>query len=511
MGTDNEALYRAQVADLRKALEMGKAYLPVELLKQGYESLGAIEKRLNLGVGHTIVALAGGTGSGKSSTFNAISGLEFADVGVRRPTTARLASCTWSSDATELLDWLEVDTDRRISRDTALDGEDQAALNGMILLDLPDHDSVAEQHRGIVDKVLPLVDVLIWIVDPQKYADEALHAGYLRSLVGSEASMIVALNQIDTIPSGGQSAISTDLKRLLDLDGLDGVEVREISAKQGTGIAALREDLRKAVARRTMASRRLEDELTKLARTISRHVPASVETKLDGSLRAETDRYLVAAGIPAIADEISEHTAQGGVSGEPPAVKAPSLTTLSGLRGRWLERITINMREPFAKAVAAATGSAQDLHDELSKAATEIPIPWGRPNGTSRTPIIVCAIASALCVVLGLLALTGVIFTVILGVVLVAVGIVLGGMTLGLDRSYRARLRRAGRARAEEFRESAADAFGKALTIALFQPIQGVLDEHDRISALAFGVQNPPGRAYEKSDLDEQEFAESRG
>ena len=46
------------------------------------------ESRLALGVDHTVVALAGGTGSGKSSLFNALTGTQFAVPGVARPTTS---------------------------------------------------------------------------------------------------------------------------------------------------------------------------------------------------------------------------------------------------------------------------------------------------------------------------------------------------------------------------------------------------------------------------------------
>lgn len=496
MGTQDEQAYRAQVAQLRAALEIGKPYLPIELLKQGYESLGSIERRLDLGVDHTIVALAGGTGSGKSSTFNAISGLEFADVGVRRPTTARLASCTWSSDATELLDWLEVDPDRRISRDTALDGADQAALHGMILLDLPDHDSVAEHHRAIVDKVLPLVDVLIWIVDPQKYADEALHAGYLRSLVGSEASMIVALNQIDTLPAGGLGTITSDISRLLTQDGLEAVEIRAISARTGEGVAEIREDLRKAVSRRTMASRRLRDELAKLARAIAHHTPQSVTTELEGTVQWEAERYLVAAGIPALADEISEHTALR--TGRPvPSVAAPSLASLNGLRDRWIERVTLNMRKPFAREVSQRAGSSEELATRLAQVSSEVDVPWGAPEGVSRTWTWILVALSGVVGVLALLGLAGIVLTQAVGAGLLLVALVLAAGAWFADRQFASKLRSEGRERAHEFRQSVADAYAGVVSEVLIEPIRPILDDHRKISALTLGVLNASGGSDE--------------
>ena len=97
-----------------------------------------------LGVDHTVVALVGGTGSGKSSLFNAICRLEFADVG--RPTAddvgdhgvrvgrRRRTRCSTGSAScrTGGSSARACSTARR-----------EAPLRGLVLLDLPDHDSIA--------------------------------------------------------------------------------------------------------------------------------------------------------------------------------------------------------------------------------------------------------------------------------------------------------------------------------------------------------------------------------
>ena len=49
--------------------------------------IAKVGERSALGGDHTVVALAGATGSGKSSLFNALAGLELAQIGARRPTT----------------------------------------------------------------------------------------------------------------------------------------------------------------------------------------------------------------------------------------------------------------------------------------------------------------------------------------------------------------------------------------------------------------------------------------
>jgi GTP-binding protein EngB required for normal cell division len=477
--------YLDSVEQLEQALELGKRYLPIELLKQGRQVLIAARQRLELGVEHTIVALAGGTGSGKSSTFNALAGLEFADVGVKRPTTVRTAACTWDSDASALLDWIGVDNDRRISRDTVLDGDDQKALKGLILLDLPDHDSIAEHHRDIVNKVVPLVDVLIWIVDPQKYADHTLHADYLRKMVDARASMIVALNQVDTVKPAQRDELLWDVAKLLSEDGLDDVEVRPISAKTGEGIATLRDEIRIAVAGRSMASRRMGDELLRLARIVNDQVPGGVVTDLSASRRSEADRYLVAAGVPALADEVNERTARNASTGAPPSVQVPSETTLSGLRNRWLDRLTDPMRSQWAKRVRERTGSVEELSNSLRSALTQVEVPWGPVPGASVVPAVVSFALGFVCVVVGILGFAGVVGNTSFGQVLFGAAILCGLGGYALLRRRVARLRHAGRERAEQVREDAAEAVGKVIDGVLFVPVSEILETHDRISKIA--------------------------
>ena len=118
-------------------------------------------ERLRLSSAHTVVALAGGTGSGKSTLFNALSGATFSPTGVTRPITRHVHACVWGMQgAAPLLDWLGVQRRHRYARASALDSG-ETALNGLLLLDLPDHDSVVSASMAAVDRLSKLADMLI--------------------------------------------------------------------------------------------------------------------------------------------------------------------------------------------------------------------------------------------------------------------------------------------------------------------------------------------------------------
>src|SRR5262249_15920645 len=143
--------------------------------------------RMRLSSTHTVVALAGGTGSGKSSLFNKIAGADFSTVGVTRPVTAEAHACVWGEGGSRaILDWLKVPARYRDSRSSALDvGEDDLA--GLVLLDMPDHDSVMNLAGTRVDELVSMADVMIWVLDPQKYADAAVHRRFLVPMAGHAA------------------------------------------------------------------------------------------------------------------------------------------------------------------------------------------------------------------------------------------------------------------------------------------------------------------------------------
>lgn len=228
----------------------------VEIARAVTEKAGA---RLGLGIETTVVALAGPTGVGKSLLFNALSGAELATVGRRRPTTSEGQAAVWGDGADPLLDWLEIGRRHRL---------DDGALRGLLLLDLPDFDSVESAHRLEVDRIVSLADLVVWVVEPQKYADASLHERYLRPMRTHGAAMAVVLNQADLLPPSEVAVWREDVSRLLTEEGLRTVPVLVVSALTGEGLEPLHRLVAERVAARDAAVARLAADVTAAAGTL---------------------------------------------------------------------------------------------------------------------------------------------------------------------------------------------------------------------------------------------------
>lgn len=242
-----------------------------ELLRGAEELLGRAGERLRMSADHTVVVLAGGTGSGKSALFNRLAGADFSPVGVVRPTTREAYACTWGvMGAGPLLEWLGVSGHNRYNRSSALD-EGERSLGGLLLLDLPDHDSVLAGQSGSVNRLVSLADLMIWVLDPQKYADAAVHSRYLLPMAGHSSVITVVLNQADLLEPGQVDDCVSDLQRLLEMEGLHDTRVLVTSAVTGAGLAELREVLAEAVSARQASTERIAADVDVLAARFAPH------------------------------------------------------------------------------------------------------------------------------------------------------------------------------------------------------------------------------------------------
>jgi GTP-binding protein EngB required for normal cell division len=359
----------ARVKGLDDAVAAARGRLDDGLLDRAGEIVTRSAERLRLSADHTVVALGGATGSGKSSTFNALVGLELASVGVRRPTTSWATACTWGvNGAGELLEWLGIPPRHQVVRDSMLDtGREANDLQGLVLLDLPDHDSTEVAHHLEVERLVRLADLLVWVLDPQKYADAAIHDRFLKPMAAHKGVMMIVLNHIDEVPEERRASMLADLRRLLDADGLDGVTVVATSAKDGTGIDELRQGIVARVKDKASTRARIATDVAAAAAEIAAvsgqaRVPKIADRDQEELRAAIAD----AAGVPIVVDAVHK----AAMIRARRATGWPVTSWLSKLRPDPLKRLHLDLGASGRDLVASARSSIPDAN-QIQKARIE--------------------------------------------------------------------------------------------------------------------------------------------
>jgi GTP-binding protein EngB required for normal cell division len=363
-----------------------------ELLRDADELLSRAGERLQLSAQHTIVVLAGGTGSGKSSLFNLLAGADFSPVGAVRPVTRDPHACVWGMQgAGPLLDWLGVKPRFRYARSSAL-GEGERSLGGLLLLDLPDHDSVLAGRSTEVSRLVGLADLMIWVLDPQKYADAAVHSRYLVPMSGHSSVMAVVLNQADLLARGQVEDCEADLRRLLDAEGLHDARVLVTSAATGAGVDDLRKMLVETVTARRSALQRISADVDATAIRFAPYAHPPSDPSDEGGADDTAGPVLSKASAEALAEAFSRAAGVQGVGRTLQSARELKAVDHVGWPVAWLidrllgrdpvRKIRLGALWDELRGVSAASAGAQqsEIDNAITVLADEagrgLPVPW---------------------------------------------------------------------------------------------------------------------------------------
>ena len=328
--------FARSVASLKEAISYGEGRVPETVLLDAAETLERLSQRRELSTEHTVIGFFGATGSGKSTLFNAIAGQNIALSAPTRPTTSTVQAAIWEAEGSEeLLDWLGIDKRvypqtqalaaegeadgnnkaaggaaapnavtepapglfNRIRRAVGGRGEMRTRTGGLILLDMPDFDSVTTTNRDLAARMMRYVDVLVWVVDPQKYADAVIHRDFMVPLATSGAQALCVLNQADKLAPAEVPAVLASLTRLLQAEGTEAHLLAApiaVSARTGEGVDVLRDLLAQVAAAKSLSLQRTDAQLHATASQL-RAYAGGEGTVLAGAYALEAEQKLVKA------------------------------------------------------------------------------------------------------------------------------------------------------------------------------------------------------------------------
>lgn len=156
-----------------------------------------------------LVAFMGGTGVGKSSLLNRLAGKAIAKTGIERPTSREVT--LYHHQRVEIPHLPE---QLPVASVNIAKHEDDAKQH-IVWLDMPDFDSTEQHNKQLVFQWLPHIDVLIYVVSPERYRDEK--AWQLLLAEGGKHAWLFVLNQWDR----GDAAQCLDFRQQLAKAGFD--------------------------------------------------------------------------------------------------------------------------------------------------------------------------------------------------------------------------------------------------------------------------------------------------
>lgn len=138
-----------------------------------------------------VIGIIGGTGVGKSTLINALAHEEISQASDRRPYTDRAVIYRHQDQ-----DSLSSGREDLFKSPDAIHVID--SIKDIVIVDMPDIDSHNRGNERTVLELAPLLDMVIWVVTPEKYADASLFE-FLKNCGAHQSNFIFVFNKSDQL------------------------------------------------------------------------------------------------------------------------------------------------------------------------------------------------------------------------------------------------------------------------------------------------------------------------
>lgn len=231
-----------------------------------------------------VAAFFGGTGVGKSTLLNRLAGQPIARTGVERPTSREVS--VFLHESVQL---------RNLPKNFPLEQVRIAQHHDeqrrqVLWIDMPDIDSIEQHNRELVLEWLPHIDVLIYVVSPERYRDDK--GWRLLQAYGGDHAWLFVINQWDR----GHPAQYEDFAKQLAKGGFNDPIILRTDSRE------------RAATRKEDDFERLQGFLQEMA---DQHVIRQLEIRAE-SLRLDA----LHTGVAACLEKLGDGDGYEGLGGE---------------------------------------------------------------------------------------------------------------------------------------------------------------------------------------------------
>jgi energy-coupling factor transporter ATP-binding protein EcfA2 len=278
-----------------------------------------------------LAVVGGSTGAGKSTLVNALVGHPVTRAGAIRPTTRQPillhhpADAAWFEDQRVLPSLSRIRgtvVDTQLPANRAGAAPDAASISslvlvghpavpeGIALLDAPDVDSVSDDNRKLAGQLLAAADLWLFVTTANRYAD----AVPWKLLLDAASRDIMVAVVLDRVPPAAEAEVSTDLRMMLQREGLGAARLFIIPEVTLDGLGMLpdgaveplarwvRELAADAAGRADIARRTLNGTVRALSGRVAALAQASLEQQQSRDVLAKDARAAYQDAVTRILD-----------------------------------------------------------------------------------------------------------------------------------------------------------------------------------------------------------------